>query len=151
MLTVDPNNYRIDVSRGDDAKVRFTVRNSSGAIYDVSANSFKFTVKESLDDAITSAKFQLTNPEGNGIDMANAGNWIFDVNMTPTSLGLLAGYYHYDLEMTEGGKVYTLRQGVMFVRKDVTTTGSAPAIPVFGVTFPDWIGITTYLYWKDFA
>jgi hypothetical protein len=45
MLLIDPNNYRIDASRGDDHKIRFTVKNSSGVAYDISANTFKFTIK----------------------------------------------------------------------------------------------------------
>ena len=120
MLTVDANTYKITASRGDDHKIRFTVKNSSGVVYDVSANTFKFTVKASLDDAIGAAKFQRTSPVGSGIDLTLAATGIVDVLIVPTNTSGLAGEYHYDLEMTESGKVYTLRQGVFTVSKDVT-------------------------------
>jgi hypothetical protein len=119
-LTVNQNTHTIMASRGDDHKIRFTVKNSSGVAYDVSANTFKFTVKASLDDAIGSAKFQRTSPAGSGIDLTSAATGIVDVNLVPANTSALGGIYYYDLEMTEGGKVYTVRQGLFIVPKDVT-------------------------------
>ncbi len=121
MLTVARDTYRIVASRGDDHKIRFTVYNSSGVAYDVSLNTFKFTVKESLDDAAAAQKFQRVSPAGSGIDLTLAATGIVDVNLVPSNTSSLAGSYHYDLEMTEGGKVYTLQQGIFHVAKDVTT------------------------------
>jgi len=145
-LTVDSNNYRIDASRGDDHKIRFTVKNSSGVAYDVSANDFKFTVKASLDDAITDAKFQKLSPVGNGIDLTNATTGIVDVNLVPADTAALAGQYFYDLEMTETGKVYTLRAGLFYVKKDVSTPGSVPTADPVGATFPGYVAFTGAMY-----
>lgn len=145
-LSVDLNNFRIDASRADDHKIRFTVKNSSGVVYDVSANSFKFTVKASLDDAIADAKFQKLSPAANGIDLTAAATGIVDVNLVPADTSALAGVYYYDLEMTEVGKVYTLRQGILYIKKEVTTPGSVPAAAAVGVTFPGYVAITGAMY-----
>mgnify|MGYP001564060581 CR=1 FL=1 len=145
-LTVDSNNYRIDASRGDDHKIRFTVKNSSGVAYDVSANSFKFTVKTSRDDAITDAKFQKLSPAANGIDLTSAATGIVDVNLVPADTSALAGQYFYDLEMTESSKVYTLRAGLFYVVKDISTPGSVPAAAAVGATFPGYVVVTGAFY-----
>lgn len=143
-LTIDANNYRITATRSDDHKIRFTVKNSSGVAYDVSANTFKFTCKASLDDAITSAKFQKTSPAASGIDLTSAASGIVDVNLVPADTANLAGIYYYDLEMTESGKVYTLRQGILSIAKDVSTIGAVTA-PVVGYQ------LLTALYFQDTA
>lgn len=145
-LTVDAQNYRITATRGDDHKIRFTVKNSSGVAYDVSANTFKFTVKASLDDSIANAKFQKLSPAANGIDLTNATSGIVDVNLVPSDTDALAGLYYYDLEMTEGGKLYTLRQGVLMALKSVTTPGSAGTPASTIVPFPGGVAITGPFY-----
>lgn len=143
-LTVDANNYRIDASRADDHKIRFTVKNSSGVAYDVSANTFKFTCKASLDDPIASAKFQKLSPAASGIDLTAAATGIVDVNLIPADTAALAGVYYYDLEMSEAGKIYTLRQGIFYVRKDVSD-GAAPIVPINLYTMVN----TLYMYGLD--
>lgn len=147
-LTIDPNNYKISATRGDDHKIRFTVKNSSGIAYDVSANTFKFTVKESLDDLIAAAKFQRQSPAANGIDLTSATSGLVDVNLVPSNTSTLAGLYYYDLEMTEGGKVYTLRSGIFFVLKDVATPGTAPTSTGVIPDFPNGLSLTA-LYMLD--
>jgi hypothetical protein len=150
MLLIDSNTYRIDASRGDDHKIRFTVKNSSGMAYDVSANTFKFTVKLGLDDAIANAKFQKQDPAGNGIDLTNATVGIVDVNLVPADTGTLSGPYYYDFEMTESAKIYTLRQGMFFVKKDVSTSGTPPTAGSVLTPFPGDIQVQGgQIYIKD--
>jgi hypothetical protein len=127
MLTVNAQTYQITIDRADDQTIRFTVTDSAGAALDVSAGTFKLTVKASLDDAIGSAAFQKTSPAANGIDLTLAATGIVDVNIVPADTDDLAGLYHYDLEMTLSSKVRTLRRGIFFVSKDVSTPGSGPA------------------------
>lgn len=149
-LTIDAQTFRITASRGDDHKIRFTVRNSSGVVYDVSANTFKFTVKEKIDDIIADAMFQKQDPAVNGIDLTGAAGGIVDVNLVPADTATLAGRYYYDLEMTESGKVYTLLQGVFEVKKDVSTSGSAPSPASVLVPFPGDIQVMGgSIYLKD--
>lgn len=149
MLTVARDTYRITASRADDHKIRFTVYNSSGAAYDVSANSFKFTVKASLDDAITSAKFQKASPASGGIDLTLAATGLVDVNIVPSDTATLGGIYYYDLEMLEGAKTYTLQEGIFYVLKDVTTPGSVPVAPVINPTTYIVLSDSLYLYGLD--
>lgn len=132
-LTVNNNTGRITISRGDDQTIRFTVKNSAGVAYDVSSNSFKFTVKQYIDDLIGAAKFQKTS--GDGIDLTDAATGIVDVNVADTDTSALAGPYVWDLEMVENTEIKTLAQGVFIVTKDVSTPGAAgsptPAIEDF--------------------
>lgn len=151
-LTLNANTGQIIISRGDDGLIRYTVRNSSGVAYDVSANSFAFTVKRGIDDSILDAEFQKINPAASGIDLTLAASGIVDVNIADTDTSGMAGNYVYDLEMTEGGKIYTLAQGAFLVKKDVTTVGTAGQ-PSFGVIlFPGGmfaIGSDGAIYFKD--
>lgn len=143
MLTVARDTYRITASRADDHKVRFTVLNASGVAYNVSANTFKFTCKRSVDDPLASAVFQKTSPAASGIDLTLAASGIVDVNLVPADTSGLQGGYFYDLEMTEGGLVYTLQQGVLQIVKDVSTVGGAVTAPALGYQF------LTALYLQD--
>jgi hypothetical protein len=145
-LTVNTNTYAIDATRGDDHLIRFTVRNAGGSVYNVSANSFKFTVKSSLDDVIADAKFQKLSPVGNGIDLGSAASGLVDVLLVPADTAALAGPYYYDLEMTESGKVYTLRQAILTILKDVTTAGTVPTPAIVGSAFPGYVSIVGALY-----
>ena len=126
MLTINANNYAVTITRADDQTIRFTVTDSAGAVVDVSSGTFKFTVKQSLDDVIGSAAFQKTSPAVNGIDLTNGATGIVDVGIVPADTDDLAGLYYYDLEMTLSSKVRTLRRGMFWVKKDVSTTGSGP-------------------------
>lgn len=150
MLTVNAQTYAVVVHRADDQTIRFTVVDSTGAAMDVSSGTFKFTVKQNLDDAIGDAQFQLTSPAANGIDLTNAATGVVDVNIGTGDTDSLAGVYHYDLEMTLATKVRTLRQGLFIVQKDVSTSGTAPSSTVTVVDYPNGIS-TTALYLQDSA
>lgn len=150
MLTVNAQTYAVVVHRADDQTLRFTVVDSTGAVVDVSSGAFKFTVKRNLDDDIADAAFQLTSPAGNGIDLTSAASGIVDVNIATGDTDDLAGLYHYDLEMTLSAKVRTLRSGLFYVQKDVTTSGTAPSTTVTVIDYPNGIS-TTALYLQDSA
>ena len=150
MLTINANNYAVTITRADDQTIRFTVTDSAGAVVDVSSGTFKFTVKQSLDDAIGDAKFQKTSPAGSGIDLTNGATGIVDVLLVPVDTSTLEGLYYYDLEMTLSSKVRTLRTGLFMVRKDVSTPGAAPTSSGVVVAFPDGLEVTA-IYLKDTA
>lgn len=135
-LTVNADTGRVEIARGDDQTIRFTVTDSTGAVVNITAGSFAFTVKESIDDAIGSAMFQKTSPAGSGIDLTNGASGIADVSIVPADTSTLAGAYVWDLQMTLSGLVRTLAGGVFFVRKDVTTVGTAPTSSSALVSFP---------------
>lgn len=150
-LTYNPNTHVAVISRGDDLPfLRYTVKNAAGVPYDVSANTFKFTVKADVDDSIADAMFQKQNPAGNGIDLAQANTGIVDVHFAAADTASLAGTYVFDLEMTENGKADTLDGGAFVVRKDVSTPGVPPSPPSVLVPFPGDIQVIGgQIYIKD--
>lgn len=149
MLTVNANTYQVTIDRGDDQTIRFTVKDSAGAAVNVSAGTFKFTVKSTLDDLIADAKFQKTSPAANGIDLTLAATGIVDVLIVPVNTSTLAGIYYYDLEMVLSSKVRTLRRGLFVVQKDVSTPGAAPTSAGVVIDFPDGLQTDGGLYLQD--
>jgi len=140
MITFDPGSSEIALDRGDDQPATLTVILRSGlylalvpgealqsgdVAQNVTAGTFKFTVKFSLDDVIGSAKFQKTSPAANGIDLTDAATGKIVVNFIPSDTQALAAGYYYDLEMVLAGKTRTLRAGRFTVTKDVSTPGVA--------------------------
>jgi hypothetical protein len=125
MLTIDPIDYSVEIDRGDDQEMEIPIVDSDGNPINVTGASFRLTVKSSLDDAIGAAIFQLTNPIGNGLDVAAAATGIIVAYFPHLYLEPLAGEYVYDFEMTLNGKVRTIvRAARFFVHKDVTTPGA---------------------------
>ena len=123
MLSFSSTTQEIQTTRGDAEILRVTVKNSSGVVYDVSANVFKFTVKADWDDSLASKLFQLSNPAASGIDLTLAATGIVDIKFGVASAALLtmAGRYIYDLEMTDTVVPHTLLRGSFTVQKDVST------------------------------
>lgn len=151
MLIVDPIAYDVVIDRADDQELKITIIDSAGAPLNVTGASFRLTVKESIDDSQASAKFVKSSGSGH-FDMGQAASGIVICDILAADIAGLAGDYVFDVEMTLSGKVRTLiPAAAFFVRKDVSTDGATPPAPSVGVTFPDWLGITTYLYMKDFA
>ncbi len=151
MLEVDPLNGNITMDRGDYFDPQFTVVDAAGTPLDVSAASFTLTVKKSIDDAIAAAIFQLTTGASQ-FDMSQAAQGIVKVKGLETLTQSLSGDFQYDCQMILASLTRTIQPAARLrIRKDVTTVGTAPAPPVVGVLFPDWIALPTFLYWKDAA
>lgn len=149
-FTVDANTGLVRIARGDRQGIRFTVVDENGAVIDVSLNSFKFTVKRSIDDAITAAKFQKTSPLANGIDLTLAATGIVDVLIAQVDTASLSGKHVYDLKMTEPAKDPQTIAGpaAFFVFKDVTDIGVPPTPPALVAPFVS-ISISDSRYIQD--
>lgn len=148
-LSVNAQTGEIDIARGDDQTIRFTVTDSTGAVLNVSAGTFKFTVKDDIDDAIADALFQKQSPAGNGIDLTSAASGIVDVNVAAADTQALSGPKFWDLEMVLAGKTRTLAGGVFRVRKDITTPGTSGQPSTVIVPFPGSVAINGVLYLLD--
>jgi hypothetical protein len=155
MLRIDPITGDVYIGQGDRETIAFTIRDEDGAVVDVSTNAFTLTVKKTIDDDIAAAKFQLTNPVGNGIDMTDAATGVVRAKLLNVHTAALAGRHVLDLRMTEPGEdpqnVYPAdgRGHVRFyVVKIVSTPGSAPTPTGAVVGFPDGIQ-TTVIYLED--
>lgn len=148
-LTVNANTGEIEIARGDDQTIRFTVTDSAGVALNVAAGTFKFTVKDSVDDDIADALFQKQDPAGNGIDLTSAASGIVDVNIDAADTVNYAGNKVWDLQMTLAGKVRTLNGGVFRIRKEVSTPGTSGQPSTSIVPFPGSIAIDGVLYMLD--
>lgn len=151
MLIIDPLNNNITISRGSKEAVRYTIRDAlTGLVKDVSGWNWKLTVKADIDDPISSAIFQLTDPLANGVDVGAAAVGLIDAHFATAHTAALAGDYIYDLEGTEPGEdPQTIFFPPLFrVRKDVTTPGSAPSPPAAIEGFTA-LSITDALYMQD--
>jgi len=133
MLTVNPNTHLVRIDRGDDQPIRVTVTDAAGAIVNVSAGTFKFTVKASLEDAVF--VLQKSSPAGSGIDLALAASGVVDVLLVPSDTLSLAGVYVWDLEMVLASKTRTLAKGIFVVEKEVTTPGTIPPPAVVPINY----------------
>lgn len=148
-LTVNEDSGEVVIARGDDQTIRFTVRDFSGALVNCSAGTFKFTVKESIDDDIADALFQLQSPAANGIDLTSAASGIVDVNIRAADTASLAGMKWWDLQMTLSSNVRTLAGGVFRVAKNVSTVGVAGSASSPVAPFPGHVSIDRELYLLD--
>lgn len=148
-LTCNANTGEIVIARGDKQTIRFPVVDYTGAALNVSAASFKFTVKNSIDDDISAALFQLQNPEANGIKMDLAASGIVDVIVPASYTQAYSGAKVYDLQMTLTGAVQTVSGGVFRIAKQVSTPGTAGTPGAVLVPFPGSVSIDGELYLKD--
>lgn len=150
MLEVDPLSGAITMDRGDYFDPQFAIVDAAGSPLNVTGATFKLTVKKSIDDPIGSAIFQLTTGAGDFDTAGQAGGIIKAKGLETLTQGL-AGAYVYDFEMVLGSKTRTLRPGArLFIRKDVSTPGSAPAAPAVLVPFPGDIQVIGgNIYIKD--
>jgi hypothetical protein len=149
MLTINPNNDDITISRGDDQTITYTVTQADGSVQDVTNWSFKFTVKESVDDAIADAMFQKATG-GSGIVLTTPLSGIIDVTIASNDTAALAGHYIYDLQGTDAsGNIRTTTIARFTVQKNVSTPGTAgnPSSPL--APFPGAVSIDGYLYLLD--
>jgi hypothetical protein len=148
-VEVNANTDEIVYDRGDDQTITFTVSKADGSVQDITSWSFKFTVKESVDDAIADAKFQKATG-GSGIALTTPLSGILDVTIAANDTVALAGNYVYDLQGTDGsGNIRTVALARFRVRKNVTTVGVAgnPSSPL--TPFPGAVSIAGYLYLLD--
>lgn len=152
MFVVNPSTGAVTMDRGDDWTLRVTVKDATGALLDIHADSAKMTVKSSIDDPIANAVIQKTTPVvgGTGIDVVtNGAAGIMDVIGIPADTLNLAGPFVYDAQITHGGKVYTVQPaGLWQVRKNVSTVGVAPGPPIIGQYFPGYLALDGALYKK---
>jgi len=154
-LTIDPIDDTITITRGDDQEMRVPIVDYAGNPLNATGASFRLTVKQSVDDPIASAVFQLTNPAANGVDDTDVATGFVTVLFPRLYLEAMALEYFYDFEMTLGDKRRTLLPriegaGRFVVPKDVTTPGAVtnPSLPLYefgGIV----IGADGTLYFRD--
>lgn len=151
-LSINPSTFDISYLRGDAHRITFTVTKPDGSLQDLTGwSGFKFTVKKSLEDDISAAKFQKTYPSG-GITVPTPSNGQILVDIASADVAGLAGQHVYDLQASDAsGLVKTLRLARFLVGKDVTTDGVAGQASGGPASFPFGLYIDGFFYMQDDA
>ena len=109
-----PGSYNIDYYEGDTLEFNVSPENSAGGIFSLSGYSASFTIATSRGP----------NPSQSVVCTAekDENNTMVLCTITPTQgRQLVAGtQYVYDVQITNGSKVYTLLTGTISVTADVT-------------------------------
>lgn len=108
---------RLRMIRGDDRLITFIVRDGDTPVDLAAFDEMRFTVKRRPEESALISKFIGTGV----VATANLGEAIVTLNAADT-----AGLYgtvtlHWDFELTdEGGKTYTVADGLLEVRADIS-------------------------------
>ena len=149
MTSYNATTKKTVVYQGKRWAVRYVV-SQAGVAINVSAWTFRYTVKKFIDDPIGAAKFQKSN--GSGIVMTQAASGIVDVVGAAADTALLVASHVFDFEgQAPGLDPEPLDLGEFFVAKPVTTPGVAgsPTLPV--INFPGGVWIQGFFYVTDTA
>jgi hypothetical protein len=113
---------KLRMYRGDSAIFNLEAKQFDGSPLDVSSGTLFFTAKTSSRQSDEDAVFQ-KDSHGNGITITNGASGLFSVYLSPsdTSDIYAPSYLVWDIQfVTTGGNVFTLMDGTMLVRADVT-------------------------------
>jgi hypothetical protein len=103
-------------TRGDSGRLDVTVKDASGAAYNLTGATLFLTVKNALTDADSAA---VIRKEVTSHDNATGGLSHFDLATTDNAT---AATRYYDVQVkTSDNKIYTLFGGLWKVLSDVTT------------------------------
>lgn len=109
----------LSLHRGDSKVYRYTVRDTSGTVVDISLYDVTFSVKKRYTD--TSYTFQKTTTPVSGIVKTDAVNGVFEVTLSPSDTNSKAtGDYVYDVQLNDTTHKYTIDDGTFRIVPDVT-------------------------------
>jgi hypothetical protein len=112
-----PATYNFNYYRGDSYSFSITPKNANGTTFDLTGYTAEFNIAT----ARGSSGVFVTS----GSTTVDAGNGRVDCSIIPAvgvELGLTT--YHYDVEITKTGKVYTVLTGTINVTQDITGAGA---------------------------
>lgn len=112
------------MTRGDTYAFAATIK-MNGAAYDLTGTDLTFTAKWEFTDPDVDAVITLTSPSG-GVSIVSAALGQIRVVIPPEATESLPAHetqLKYDIQVkTSGGDIYTVLQGLLVVRPDVTVS-----------------------------
>lgn len=113
----------LTVKRGDTSSFSLAVT-QSGAVYNLTGASIRFTAKWNYTDADGSAVF--TRTIGSGITIVSAPNGTATITFSAANTSSLPAYpvsLYYDVQVTDGSSnIFTVVDGILNVNPDVSVT-----------------------------
>jgi len=113
----------MEIFKGDDKTFKIIVQDSDDNTVDVSGAAVVFTVRKTLgaDDAEIERKNSAAGGDASEIEMTDPSNGEFKIYLIPSNTeDLEADVYVYDIQITLGGKVYTILRDEFYLKEDVT-------------------------------
>jgi len=109
MATLTLTDGKIEIYKGDDRDIQFTVQDMDGNAKDITGADLWFTVKKNITD--NTAKIYLTTGDGMTISASDSAVGVFTVNISTTDTeDLKAGEYVWEAKMKLNNRVTTLHQ-----------------------------------------
>ena len=100
--------------RNDTVLLECPVKNGTGGVFNLTGASVRFTVRDGPDGTIIGSM-----NVGNGITITNGTLGILQVSIGSSEL-TTNGIYEYDIEVNQGGNVYTVVKDTLTVKRDVS-------------------------------
>ncbi len=115
-MTESAQNF--EIVQGNDADIGIVVRNSAGAVKDISGATIKFSIAKTRDDAPIFSKVTPTQ-----IELTDAPNGLFTVHIDPAdTTGLESRVYVFEAETTDdSGNVVAVTLGRILLYKSILT------------------------------
>jgi len=111
----------LEIFKGDDKTYELSVVDSDGTAVNLTGCTLKFTVKRYRTDAYTDAKIKKTSASEAEIKITDAAAGEAEIYVTDDDTKSLEAKTHwFDVELTKGGKIYTIKFGKFIVLEDVT-------------------------------
>lgn len=116
---------KLEMYRGDSAIWNLECKQSDGTALDITSVDLYFTAKSSTRQSDADATFQKTTAISGGITITDGAAGLCTVELSPSDTnGIYApATLVWDLQLvTSGNKVFTLAQGTLLVKPDVSNT-----------------------------
>ena len=104
----------LTIYRNDTGLYECTVKNGTGGVFNLTGASVRFTVRDGPDGTIIGTK-----TTASGISVTNGTLGILQVSIGSNEL-TTNGIYEYDIEVNQGGNVYTVVKDTLTVKRDVS-------------------------------
>jgi hypothetical protein len=112
------------ITRGDDATLTVTIRDTEGDPYPLAGKTLWFTAKKKLSDPDEVAVISKTTGEGIEL-LGGTGQAVVRIDAADTAnLPNKDTTLHCDVQMLDGGKVWTVVKDTLIVEPDVTRRSS---------------------------
>lgn len=118
------------IYRGDSSILDVAATDYAGSPLDISGGTLLFTIKSNARQLDDDAIVRKSSEPGGGIDITDAAGGIATINLLPidTSEVYAPADYVWDLQyVSSGAYIYTLTDGVVSIRPDVTRRSSGYA------------------------
>ena len=124
---------RLTLTRGDSQTYTLTFKQADGTLYDISAWTIYFTLKENVDLADASASLQkilVAGTSGNGFGTQGTAG-IATISILPADTSnLTPKEYDFDIQVRTAvadatAKIYTVLKGKLDLEYDISRSGTA--------------------------